>query len=88
MEEHYMLGTLSHELYEKYAGKFKEEIGGLEAGLSKSSVQSSNLQTAVEKALQIAENISGTWLSADYNWRQKLQYQLFSGGITYSKETR
>lgn len=86
MEERYVLSSLTTDLYQKYALKFKEEISRLEVEFSKSSIQSSNLEKAVNKALGVGQNISGLWLSSDYNGKQKLQYLLFPEGITYSKE--
>lgn len=72
MEERYVLGSLTTDLYQKYALKFKEEISRLEVEFSKSSIQSSNLEKAVNKALGVGQNISGLWLSSDYNGKQKL----------------
>ena len=47
---------------------------------------SSNLQKAIEKALNDAENLSQTWVSANYTDKQKLQYLVFPEGILYDKE--
>lgn len=41
---------------------------------------------AVKKMLAIAENISQTWVLADYDEKQKLQYLIFPEGILYNKE--
>ncbi|MCU7551505.1 hypothetical protein OCK74_20455 [Chitinophagaceae bacterium LB-8] len=34
----------------------------------------------------IAQNISGLWLSSDFEWKQKLQYLVFPEGVVYSKK--
>ena len=54
IEERYVTGSLTSELYEKYAKKFKTEIDQISAQLSNSVIDSSNLKTGVEKALEIA----------------------------------
>lgn len=86
MEERFVLGELSKDLYIKYTSKYRAEITELESQLSKSSFQSSNLEKAVGKALLIAQDISQSWLSGTYDEKQKLQYLLFPEGIFYNKE--
>ena len=47
---------------------------------------SSNLEKAVEKGLNIAENISQLWVSSDYYEKQQLQYLVFPEGMLYDKK--
>lgn len=86
MEERFVLGQIPPDLYEKYAGKYRSEISGLEEQLSRSAFSSSNLKLAVEKGLRIAQNISHSWVASDFNRKQKLQTLVFPEGITYSKK--
>ena len=58
----------------------------MEAELRKSDVDGSNLEKAAEKCLNIAQNLSGAWLSADYNTKQRLQTLVFPDGIVYNKK--
>jgi hypothetical protein len=58
----------------------------VQAELAKSDVDSSNLKKAVEKALSIAQNLSGLWVSGDYDVKRKLQQLVFPEGVLYSKE--
>ena len=86
MEERYVTGSLTSELYEKYARKFKTEIDQISAQLSNSVIDSSNLKTGVEKALEIAENLSQLWVSASFEDKQLLQHLIFPDGAVYSKQ--
>ena len=86
IEERFVLGQLPADLYEKYASKYRGEVKSLEEQLSRSAFNSSNLKTAVEKGLQIAQNLSAHWTSVDFDSKQKLQSLVFPEGITYSKK--
>jgi site-specific DNA recombinase len=86
IEEKFVLGDITKELYQKFSAKYTEEIGVLEAELAKSDVDGSNLEKAVEKCLLIAQNISGAWVGADYTAKQRLQSLVFPDGILYSKK--
>jgi site-specific DNA recombinase len=86
MEERFVLGELSHDLYEKYSSKYKIEITELKEKLKEYSFDGSNLDTVIEKGLSIAENLSQLWLSFKYEEKQKLQYLIFPNGILYNKE--
>jgi site-specific DNA recombinase len=86
IEEKFVLGKLSEDLYQKYMEKYNGEIKDLEAELSKSAFESSNLEKAVEKGLAIADNLSQQWLSADFDRKKKLQYLIFPEGIRYCKK--
>ena len=52
----------------------------------KSLIISSNLEKAVEKGLDIVQNISEIWCSSDYAKKQTLQYLIFPEGILYNKQ--
>ena len=41
---------------------------------------------AVSKCLSIAQNISQTWISADFESKQQLQKLIFPSGILYDKK--
>ena len=86
IEEKFVLGKLNEDLYQKYMEKYTGEIKELERELSKSSMESSNLEKAVEKGLAIAHDLSQQWLSANFDQKKKLQYLIFPEGIRYSKK--
>jgi hypothetical protein len=49
-------------------------------------VNSSNLETIIDKGLKIAENLSGVWASGTFDDKLKLQTLEFPEGIVYSKK--
>ncbi len=66
MEERFVLGEISKELYEKYSQRFRDEIGNLEQELAGYGIDGSNLEKATKKMLEIAENLSSAWVSAGF----------------------
>ncbi len=84
MEERYVHGDLSRDLFDKYSAKAKVEIIQIRQKLESGSFDSSNLDSIVTKGIRMAENLSQLWLSADFNGKQKLQYLVFPSGIMYS----
>jgi site-specific DNA recombinase len=86
VEERYILNHISETLYEKYKEKYAGQLAEIRGELEKKQFDSSNLQTAVDKALLIAENLSGAWVTAGYDQKQRLQYLVFPDGIVYNKK--
>jgi len=86
VEEKFVLGEIKEELYEKFRKKYHDEIEVLSKELNNCDFESSNLETAVEKCLLIAQNISAAWLSASYEDKQQLQKLVFPDGILYNKK--
>ncbi|RYZ68486.1 MAG: hypothetical protein EOP09_09405, partial [Proteobacteria bacterium] len=84
MEERYALGKLKEETFEKFADKYRGEMEEVKTELAKSDIDSSNLKKAVEKALTIAQNLSGLWVLGDYDVKRKLQQLVFPEGVLYS----
>ena len=77
---------ISEELYQKHASQIKEEIKQLSQELETTSISSSNFENAVSKCLSIAQNLSQTWISAEYEHKQSLQKLVFPEGILYNKK--
>lgn len=86
LEERFVLGDISKELYDKYVNKYKSDLEKLSVQNDQTEKMSSNLEKAVEKTLKYAENISQIWVSANYTNKQLLQYLVFPDGIFYDKE--
>ncbi len=86
IEEKFVLGDITKELYQKFSAKYKEELQVLEAELRKNNADGSNLEKSVENCLNIAQNLSGAWLAGDYAVKQRLQTLVFPAGITYNKK--
>jgi site-specific DNA recombinase len=86
LEERFIEGQLTRELFEKYQSKFKAESIALEQKLAAQPFESSNLEKIIDKGIAIAENLSAIWLSGDFDGKQKLQYLVFPEGILYNKQ--
>ena len=86
MEENNNRSEVKEALFEKWQGKYEGKLEQISEELQKKSFDSSNLENAVEKCLSIAENLSGTWVSMNYEEKQRLQYLVFPEGVVYSKE--
>lgn len=86
VEERFVLGEISKELYEKYSQKFRDEINNLEQELAGYGIEGSNLENTVKKMLKIAENLSSAWVSAGFETKQSLQRLVFPEGILFDKK--
>ena len=86
LEMKHVFQNLPLTLFEKYTAKIDAEISEINKELLESDFDSSNLQTALKKALEISRNLSEMWDSSDYKTRQKLQSLIFPEGILYNKE--
>ena len=86
LEEKFIMGEITKELYNKYSIRYNDEIQLLNSELEKSYIKSSNFEKAVEKCLEIAQNISSAWNSAGFENKQRLQKLVFPEGIGYNKE--
>ena len=86
LEEKFIMGEITNELYNKYSIRYNDEIQLLNSELGKSDINSSNFEKAVEKCLEIAQNISSAWLSAGFDNKQKLQKLVYPEGMVYNKQ--
>jgi site-specific DNA recombinase len=86
VEYKFINDQISEEVYLKHVGKIREEIAELSKESEASIINGSNLENTVEKCLSIAQNISQSWLTADYESKQRLQKLIFPEGILYNKQ--
>ena len=86
LEERFVLNEISKEQFEKFTKKFEREKTVLVEENDNCQMISSNLEKAVEKGLDIVQNISEVWCSSDYAMKQVLQYLVFPEGILYNKK--
>lgn len=86
VEEKFIIGEIPKVLYDKYSTRYKDEIRLLITELDKSSITSSNFENAVEKCLEIAQNISAAWVSAGFENKQRLQKLVYPEGMVYNKQ--
>ena len=57
----------------------------MESNLFSSTISSSNLQIAIDKALKMSSNLSELWASGDLRQKKKIQSLVFPSGIGYDK---
>lgn len=86
IEERYVIGELSNELFQKYSTQFKTEIEQINQQLNQNNVSSSNLEKGIKTALKLSQNLSKTWEVSNLFEKQKLHNLIFPGGIVYDKK--
>ena len=86
LEERFVLNEITKEQFEKFSKKYLTEKNTLIQEIAGSADISSNLEKAVSKGLEMAENLSKMWCSGDFAEKQSLQYLLFPEGIHYNKK--
>lgn len=86
IEERFVLGGITQEQYTKYSTLYKKQIENLEQEIEQIGKISSNLEKAVQKGLDYAQNLSQMWVSFDYHEKQRLQYLVFPDGMMYDKK--
>jgi site-specific DNA recombinase len=86
IEKKFLLDGIDKVIYQKHATIIKQEIEILTNDLNKTNIGSSNLEKAVEKCLDLAQNISGAWVTAGFESKRGLQSLVFPNGILFDKE--
>ena len=85
IEERFAIGEIDKEIYNKFKAKYESEEKKLELNLFSSTISSSNLQIAIDKALKMSSNLSDLWASGDLPQKKKIQSLVFPSGIGYDK---
>ena len=85
IEERFAIGEIDKEIYIKFKAKYESEEKKLESNLFSSTISSSNLQIAIDKALKMSSNLSELWVSGDLSQKKKIQSLVFPSGIGYDK---
>ena len=85
IEERYAIGEIDKTIYRKFISKFNIEKVDLESNLLNSTISSSNLQIAIDKALKVSSNLSDLWTSGDLSQKNKIQNLVFPSGLGYDK---
>lgn len=85
VEERFAIGEIDNALFQKFRTKYVQEQSVLNSILSNSSISSSNLQKAIDKALNISSNLSEMWVSGDLVQKRKIQKLVFPSGLGYDK---
>jgi site-specific DNA recombinase len=86
LEEKFINDEIDSELFQRFRIKYREEKDNIDRQLEKAVVKTSNLPQMVDLSLNIASNLSATWVSGDYETKQKVQKMLFPEGMCYDKK--
>jgi len=86
LEERFAVGEIDKEIYIKYAKKYTDEISVFEQEIKNPGLSSSNLQKAIDKALNMSTNLSEIWETGDLEQKQDIQKLVFPSGIGYDKQ--
>ena len=85
IEERYAIGEIDKTIYRKFISKFNIEKVDLESNLLNSTISSSNLQKAINSALDMSTNLTDTWTCGDLGQKKKIQNLVFPSGLGYDK---
>lgn len=83
IEKRFVLGEIDKELYLKYKNEFETELNKINEEIQNSSFNLSNLEIAVEKAVELAIELPKLWLSGDLEEKRRIQNMVFPDGIRY-----
>lgn len=86
IEERFAYGEIDRDIFEKIAGKLKEEIRFLSGNSEPSKNKLSNPSEFIDHSLKICSNLSDLWVSGEYDQKVQLQDLLFPGGILFDKQ--
>ncbi|MFH6772965.1 recombinase family protein, partial [Gaetbulibacter aestuarii] len=86
IEERFATGEITQDIYQKFKPKYDKELMALESNLVDSSISSSNLKIAIEKALEMSSNLNEIWTSGDLIQKKKIQRLVFPSGLGYDKQ--
>lgn len=86
IEERFAIGEINNDIYSKFKAKYVQEQKDLQSNLSDATLSSSNLQTAIDKALAMSANLSELWVCGDLLQKKKIQNLVFPSGIGYNKQ--
>ena len=73
LDERFVLGEINKEKFEKFKLKYETEKKTLSHEIEEFAVMGSNLEIAIKRGLEIAENISQLWVSSSFSEKQQLQ---------------
>ena len=85
IEERYAIGEIDKPIYEKVISKYNVEKVDFESNLLNSTISSSNLQNAINTALDMSSNLTDIWTCGDLGQKNKIQNLVFPSGLGYDK---
>ena len=85
IEERYALGELDSAIYKKFKDKYETPKEELQSKIENPTLNSSNLELAIDKALSLSASLEKIWTEGDLKQKQKLQNLVFPSGLGYDK---
>tara|TARA_B110001469_G_C9383279_1_gene198522 strand:+ start:244 stop:582 length:339 start_codon:yes stop_codon:yes gene_type:complete len=86
IEERYAIGEIDKPIYKKFISKFNIEKVDLGSNLLNSIISSSNLQKAINSALDMSTNLTDKWTCGDLPQKNKIQNLVFPSGFDCKKK--
>lgn len=86
IKKRHALGEIDQEIYLEYKDEFEKDLSKLTEQLETSQLTLSNLEQAIDIAVDAAENMSKTWVSGDLEEKRRIQRFVFPEGIVYNHE--
>lgn len=86
IEMRFAIGEIEKELYLKFKAQFNKELTDIDEEISKSSFNLSNLEKAVDTALEYATELPKIWASGNLEEKRRVQRMVFPSGIRYNRE--
>ncbi len=80
------LGLIPEEIYDECTAEFNSVLQDLQAKIENSSFNLSNLERAIDVALDYALNLPKTWVSGDLEVKKRIQNLVFPEGLVYDYE--
>lgn len=88
IEERFVLGDFSKDLFDKYHSKYFEQKINLEQEIAKYSIEGSNLEKCIEIVLEICSNPLKMWGNATIEQKMILQNIIFPDGVRIDKKIK
>ena len=85
IEERYALGEINSAIYKKFKDKYESQKQELQSKIENPTLNSSNLELAIDKALNLSESLEKIWTEGDLKQKQNLQNLVFPSGLGYDK---
>lgn len=76
---------MDNTIYKKFKEKYETQKEEFQSKIENPSLSSSNLELAIDKALNLSESLEKIWTEGDLKQRQKLQNLVFPSGLGYDK---
>ena len=83
IERRFVLGEIERELYLKFKNEFESELNKINEEIQNSHFNLSNLEIAIEKAVEMAIKLPKLWISGNLEEKRRIQNIVFPDGIRY-----